>query len=118
MRQNSATLNSVNPAGRRFMGLMVALNTGDRQKLNDFIRESHSSMALAGCSIDELTAWYETIYRETGGISVHHVYSSTENFLIVVVRGRDNDLLYMDKIKVETTQPHKILEYHHALLDG
>lgn len=117
MRENSATLNSVKPAGRRFMGFLVALNTNDREKLAEFIRESHSPMALAGYSIEQIAEWYETIYHETGGIKVHHVYSSTDNFLIVVVRGK-NDRLYMDKIRVEEAYPHRILEYQHALLDG
>jgi hypothetical protein len=116
MRENSATLNSVKPAGRRFMGLIVALNTGNREKLREFIRESHS--AKEGCSEEEIVAWYETIYRETGGIRVHHVYSSHDHFLVVVVRGQNNDLLYMDKIRVEEDNPHRIIEFQHALLEG
>ncbi|MEQ8674631.1 MAG: hypothetical protein RLP44_16445 [Aggregatilineales bacterium] len=114
MRENSITLKST-PSGRAFMQFIAMLNTGDEERLSEFIGKRFSAEVLADYSVDELVTYCMTVYNETGGMRIHKVFLSQEFTMMVVMKAiRDDvEVLFLDRLKVETVQPHNILEYVH-----
>ncbi len=114
MRDNSITLNSLNPAGRRFIEFVAVVTSGDSAKLRSHIRDNHTPVADEKALYD----WYLDIFRETGGLRVHNVYTSQTHFVVVLMRGKLNDVLYMVKMKVEDDAPNRIADLQFQMVEG
>lgn len=114
MRENSITLKST-PSGRAFMQFMAMLNTGNAETLAEFIGKRFSADILEDYSVDELVAYCMAVYKETGGMRIYKVFLSQEFSMMVVMKAmrEDVEVLFLDKLKVETAAPHNILEYVH-----
>ena len=114
MRENSITLKST-PSGRAFMQFIAMLNIGDETRLAEFIGKRFSADVLVDYSVDELVTYCMTVHGETGGMRIHKVFLSQEFTMMVVMKAMrdDVDVLFLDRLKVETVPPHNILEYVH-----
>jgi hypothetical protein len=113
MRETSRTL-KVTPAGRRYMGFLAIFNTGDAERIREYISEYYSDEALGDNTVEEMLAWHLHLYEQTGGLKIHNVYLSEEHYVIIVVMDRLNEGMHMDKMKVSEDFPHKITEYLHV----
>lgn len=113
MREASQTLR-VTPAGRRYVGYIALFNSGDSERMRQFIEDNFAPEALGNNTVDEMLAWYMHLYEQTGGLKVHNVFLSQEHYVIIMVRDNKHDGLYMDKMKVSEDFPHKITEYLHV----
>ena len=113
MRENSITLRST-PAARGFMRLMGTINTGSFDEIYNYILSEFSSEILRSYNAEELTNYCMTVYTETDGLAIHKVFLSEEYVIMVVMKPRNQDnVLFLDKLKVSPTAPFKVTEYVH-----
>lgn len=112
MQNESLTLR-VTPAGKLLMRFLAMFNRGDEQVMRRFFEEYFHETLLETTTMDEFVAWYMDMYHTTGGMEVFKVYLSQEHYLIVILSDRKEGVMYMDKLKVSSEKPHKIVEYLH-----
>jgi len=113
MQPNSLTLR-VSPAGRMFMRFLVAINTGDPNRIADFIESNYSASVLRDFDLNELVDYYMRVYEQTGGMDIHKVYYSQDYVVMVITIARKNEALYLDKLKVDDLPPYAMMEYLHS----
>lgn len=110
--QNKATLTKTK-AGRRFMGLMVAFNSGDSARIRAFVEQYITDDALEKNDIaqwhDELTR----IYAATGRLKVMQVIGAEEYRVVVLMQSTSTGLLYITEMSISEDYPHKISEFSH-----
>lgn len=112
MQTESLTLRST-PAAQIFLRLISVLNSGNAERITDFVAKYYDESVLAAYSVDEIAAWYVDLYTTSGGLAIHKVYMSQEHYLIVIVQGKGNGLTYIDKLKISDN--NKVFEYLHEL---
>jgi len=97
-----------------FMRFLVAMNTGDPNRIADFIESNYAASALREHELDELIDYYLRVYDQTGGMDIHKVYYSQDYMVMVVTIARNNGELYLDKLKVDDLPPYAMVEYLHS----
>lgn len=110
MQTESLTLKST-PAAKIFMRLVAAFNTGNPQRIADFVANNYAEDILAEYTVDEIVDWYLDLYDASGGVTIHKVYMSQERYLIVIVENKGDGQTYIDKLKI--TAENKVIEYLH-----
>jgi hypothetical protein len=116
MKDNSLTLKAT-PAGRRFIVFLATINTGDPDRLRDYILDAHDEPSLKEFGADGFLNWYLEIFKQTGGFMVHKVFLSEDYFIMVVLQARSDSTLYLHKMRVAQEHPYKITEYVYDRLD-
>ena len=113
MQHNSLTLR-VSPAGRMFMRFLVALNSGDPNRIAQFIEKNYAATVLREYNLDDLVTYYMDVYEQTGGLDIHKVYYSQEYVVMVITISRKTGEHYLDKLKVDDLPPFAMLEFLHS----
>lgn len=97
-------------AGRRFVGFMRALNSGDIAILRpqlDYIADK----SLEHHSKEIWQAQLQYIHAITGGLKAIQVMASDEYQVVVLMQGHKDNRLHVIDMTVEEDYPHKVLQF-------
>lgn len=97
-------------AGRRFVGFMRALNSGDP----DMLRAQMLYIADKALEAHSADIWYaqlQYIYAITGGLKAVQVVASDEYQVIVLMQAHKDHRLHLIDIMVEEDYPHKVIQF-------
>lgn len=116
MQSHSLTL-KVSPAGRAFMRFLAAFNTGDAEKIADFVHTHYNKTTLMQTPPEQIVNFFLDLHAQTNGLHIYKVYSSERFHVMVIVRAmNDRDTMFLDKLKVDDLPPHGVVEYLHEKL--
>ena len=78
--------------GKLATGALEALNSGDEQKILDFIRHNYAEQSLKETSASDLLAFFIRLHRQSGGLKVMKVLpESNERFLVLDAKSKRAD---------------------------
>ena len=112
MQTHSRTFR-ITRAGRRYMALLAALNTGDADTITDFTVRNLDPMTFTDEEAEAFINWCLETHHYTGGMDIHRVYLAEDYYVIVIVQARRDGSLYLDKLKIDSEDPFLIIEYAH-----
>jgi hypothetical protein len=100
-------------AGRRLMGLLVAFNSGDSDRLRAYIAEHTAREALQQHSVEAWTEQLARIYRISGGLKIHQVVATDEYKVVVLARSHSDGAFWLVELAVSDEYPYRIAEFIH-----
>jgi len=101
---------SLTPAGRAYLRFLLAYNSNDPKKIRAYIADKFAPEFLAQHPVEELTQWCLEAYKVTGDMQIHKVYFS-EDYYVIIIAITGSGVRYLEKMKIMTESPHKIIEY-------
>ena len=107
---NESRTFSLTRAGRAYMRFLVAYNSNDAKQLAAFVKENFAKEFLKQTSAKDFVAWCQDAFKATGKLQIHKVYFS-EEFYVIIVAIDGKKTLYLEKMKIASKSPHKIIEY-------
>lgn len=107
---HKATLASTK-AGRRFMGFMAVVNSGDADRIRDAVHTSISEEALNAHGPEIWTAQLQYIHAMSGGLRVVQVVASEELRVVVMMQAHKNQRLHIIDLAVEEEYPYRIARF-------
>jgi hypothetical protein len=105
-----ATLASTK-AGRRLMGFMAVVNSGDPDRIRDIVHTSISEDALNAHGPDVWTAQLQYIHAMSGGLRVMQVIASEELRVVAMMQAHKNQRLHIIDLAVEEEYPYRIARF-------
>lgn len=103
-------------AGMRFIAQMTIYNSGNWERLQQFIADSYHAGQLAQQPVESRLQMFKTTFERVGRMKVKQVIATNEHHAIVALEvEKASDLFYLE-IKVEEDYPHHIIAYMHAPL--
>lgn len=112
MQTESFTLKTT-PASKLFLRFIAAFNTGNIEKITRFVLDNYAEDVLAENSLGEIVGYYQSLYESSGGMNIHKVYLSQDYYIIVIVKHKSDDSLFIDKLKITRQIPYKVIEHYH-----
>ena len=106
----------ISQAGMRFIAQMTIYNSGDFQRLRQYIDESYHPDLLADQSAEARVEEFRQRYQALGRLRVQQVIGTGKHHVIVLLRAQNDDELYLNQLKVEEDYPHLIVENQHDLM--
>ncbi len=103
----------ITPAGRVYLRFLAAFNKGTAEDMREFIAEQYADHIIAEHGLDTIVNWHLETHEATGGMLIHKVFLTEEHYIIVIVKSKADNMLFIDKMKIEPQNPFKILEYFH-----
>lgn len=97
-------------AGRRFVGFMRALNSGDP----DMLRAQMLYIADKALEAHSSDIWYaqlQYIHAITGGLKAVQVVASDEYQVVVLMQAHKDNRLHLIDMIVEEEYPHKVIQF-------
>jgi mannitol-1-phosphate/altronate dehydrogenase len=104
-------------AGRRFVGFMRAVNTGDPNILRahlDYIADQ----SLEHHSKEIWQAQLQYIHAITGGLKAIQVMASDEYQVVVLMQAHKDSRLHVIDMAVEEDYPHKVVQFVQRIAGG
>ena len=95
-------------AGRRFMGFMRILNTGDPEQLRHAVENYITEESLEKHSPEIWLAQLQYIYAITGGLRAHQVLVTDELYVAVLMQARNDGRYHVIELYVSDDYPHKV----------
>jgi len=103
-------------AGMRFIAQMTIYNTGNWERLQQFIADSYHAEQLEQQSVESRLQVFKTTFERVGRMKVKQVIATNEHHAIIALEvEKTPDLFYLET-KVEEDYPHRIIAYMHAPL--
>ena len=106
----------ISQAGMRFIAQMTIYNSGDFERLHQFVDESYAEAALAEQPVDARIAEFQQRYATLGKLRVQQVIGTGKHHVLVLLRAQNDDEFYLNELKVDEEYPHLIIEYRHDLM--
>jgi CubicO group peptidase (beta-lactamase class C family) len=79
------------PVGKVAASLFLALNSGESQEMLRFIQANYSEQALKETAPEQLLAFFNRLYRQTGGLEAMQIaHESNDRFLVLDVKSKQN----------------------------
>ncbi|MFW5690912.1 MAG: hypothetical protein ACOCXZ_00310 [Chloroflexota bacterium] len=111
IQQHSKTFR-MSRAGRRYMAFLATFNSGDVNKMKEFVETIFDPFSFTDEFVDEFVTWYRKVYARSGGIRIHRTFLTQDNYIIVIVQSADGRM-YLDKMAITDDDPYLITEYNH-----
>jgi hypothetical protein len=106
----------VSQAGMRLIAQMTIYNSGNFERLRQFVGESYDEDALAQQSVEARVEEFRQRYELLGKLRVQQVIGTGKHHVIVLLRAQNDDEFYLNQLKVDEEYPHLIIEYQHDLM--
>ncbi len=106
----------VSQAGMRFIAQMTIYNSGDFERLRQFVAEGYAESALAEQSTEARMEEFQQRYATIGKLRVQQVIGTGKHHVIVLLRAQNDDEFYLNQLKVDEEYPHLIVEYQHDIM--
>ncbi len=100
----------------RFIAQMTIYNSGDFERLRQFVDESYHENLLAEQSAEAWIEKFRQRYVALGKLRVQQVIGTGKYHVIVLLRAQNDDEFYLNQLKVDEEYPHLIVEYQHDLM--
>ncbi len=101
----------VSQAGMRFIAQMTIYNSGDFDRLRQFIGESYAPALLGDAGVDAWLDSFRAQREEVGKLRVRQVIGTGKYHVIVLLEAEKGDDLILSEMKVDEEYPHLIVEY-------
>ncbi len=98
-------------AGMRLIAQTTILNSGDTNRLRDFIVNNYTPGALEEQAPDARVQAYQASFEQTGKLRVFQVLATDKHRVIVLMQAQADGAMYYTEIAVEEDFPHKIITY-------
>ncbi|MGB1288853.1 MAG: hypothetical protein ACPG7F_20135 [Aggregatilineales bacterium] len=95
-------------AGMRFIAQTSIYNTGNFERLRQFIADSYHDTQLAETSVEARLNALQQMQKEVGRIKVKQLLAVNEHYVIIALETEHGDNLIYTELKVEEDYPHKI----------
>lgn len=102
----------ISQAGMRFIAQMTIYNSGDFERLSQFISESYHAGALANDPLDERLDDFRYQYETLGKVRVRQVIGTGKHHVLVLLEAEKSDSFFLNELKVEEDYPHHITEFN------
>lgn len=100
------------PAGQRVKELIDVINSGDRERVREFVGEALAPTFRDRVPLDEHLSTFADVHRSTGGVDFYSVRNyekpSASTQLTAIVRARLSDSWLGFVVEIEPDPPHKI----------
>jgi hypothetical protein len=106
----------ISQAGMRFIAQMTIYNSGDFERLRQFISESYHPDLLASMSVEERVAEFRSWYQTLGKVRVKQVIGTGKHHVIVLVETQTGDGYFLNELKVEEDYPHRVIAFENTPL--
>ncbi len=106
----------VSQAGMRFIAQMTIYNSGNFERLRQFVDESYDAYALEEQSAEARVEEFRQRYETLGKLRVQQLIGTGKHHVIVLLRAQNDDEFYLNQLKVDEEYPHLIIEYQHDLM--
>ena len=103
-------------AGMRFIAQTHIYNSGNWERLEEFIRSSYQNEQLEEQPVESRLQVFKTTYEKIGRMKVKQVVAANEHHVIVITETEKMDGFFYIEVQVEEDYPHKITFYMHRPL--
>lgn len=107
MQQNISTLGSTK-AGRRFMGFMRVVNSGDADRIKQLAETTITEESLEKHSAEMWAAQLQYIHTVTGGLRVLQVLVTDEHYVAVLMEAQSDGRHHIIELYISEDYPHKV----------
>ena len=105
-------------AGMRFIAQTHIYNSGNWERMTQFIKDSYSETMLEDQPADGRLQMFKTTQEKIGRLKVKQVVGTHEERVVVVVETETGEHPYfLVDLVVEEDYPHKIIAYTHQPLE-
>lgn len=108
MEQDKLALRA-SSAGMRFIAQTHLYNSGDPQRLRQFIADSYHATLLDEESVDQRLDTFQTFFNQIGRMKVKQVLAANKEHVIVILEAEKDAGFFYSELKVEDDYPHHIL---------
>lgn len=106
-------------AGMRFIAQTHIYNSGNWERLEQFIRDSYSEAMLEEQLAEGRLQMFQTTQAKIGRLKVKQVVGTHEERVVIVVETETGEYPYfLVDLVVEEDYPHKIIAYSHQPLEA
>ena len=106
-------------AGMRFIAQTHIYNSGNWERLEQFIHDSYSEAMLEEQPAEGRLQMFQTTQAKIGRLKVKQVVGTHEERVVVVVETETGEYPYfLVDLVVEEEYPHKIIAYSHQPLEA
>lgn len=102
--------------GRRFIAFLTIANSGDGERLRQYIAENFADEALASSSVEQCWQSLQTIWGMVGKMRVFQVVATDDYQVMVITQAQTDGSFHMNQMQVQEDRPHKILLYAHHMI--
>ncbi len=113
---NDKTALRASQAGMRFIAQMTIYNSGNFERLRQFINESYHADLSAERDVDARIEDFRQRYETVGKLQVQQVIATGKQVVVILLKAEKDDEFYLNELKVEEDYPHQIIEYHHDVM--
>ncbi len=106
----------ISQAGMRFIAQMTIYNSGDFERLRQFVDESYHCDLLVAQPAEARIEEFRQRYAALGKLRVQQVIGTGKHHVVVLLRAQNDDEFYLNQLKVDEEYPHLIVEYQHDLM--
>jgi len=107
----------ISQAGMRFIAQMTIYNSGDFERLSQFISESYHTDALASEPLDERLDDFQYQHETLGKVRVRQVIGTGKHHVLVLLEAEKSDNYFLNELKVEEDYPHHITEFNFTAVE-
>ncbi|GAB5493027.1 MAG: hypothetical protein Phog2KO_32420 [Phototrophicaceae bacterium] len=105
-------------AGMRFIAQTHIYNSGNWERMTQFIKDSYSEAMLENQAAEGRLQMFKTTQEKIGRLKVKQVVGTHEERVVVVVETETGEYPYfLVDLVVEEDYPHKIIAYTHQPLE-
>ncbi|MEO8394281.1 MAG: hypothetical protein ABI700_14920 [Chloroflexota bacterium] len=101
----------ISQAGMRFIAQMTIYNSGDFERLRQYIEESYHPDVLVQESLEDRLAIFREQYATIGKVRIKQVVGSGKHHVIVVLGTEREDGYLINEMQVEEDYPHRIIVF-------
>jgi hypothetical protein len=98
----------ISQAGMRFIAQMTIYNSGDFERLRQYIEESYHPDMLAQESVEDRLAIFREQYDTIGKVRVRQVVATGKHQVVVVLETEREEGFLVNEMQVEEDYPHRI----------
>ena len=101
----------ISQAGMRLIAQMTIYNSGDFERLRQYIEESYHPDILADETVEQRLAIFREQYETIGKVRIKQVIGSGKHHVIVLLETENEEGYLLNELKVEEDYPHQIIVF-------
>ena len=101
----------ISQAGMRFIAQMTIYNSGDFDRLRQYIEESYHPDLLAQESVEDRLAIFHEQHATIGKVRVTQVVATGKHHVVVVMEAEREEGYLVNEMAVEDDYPHRIVAF-------
>jgi len=94
------------PAGKRIAPLLKTINSGDTEKMRDYITSTFNEEFLNAFSLEDHLTIFKELYDESGGYEIYKIEESTDYRISMIFKNKLTELWTNCVLAVDSEPPH------------